>query len=247
MTTIDETLQKVEHSLLYLSSDPVYIGNVPVYPIPIQDIRRMGYGKYRLRLGIICLTEDQVRDIMGAKTGVCVPFYFLLSILEHSEADRQDILEAFQMITHETISWDIHTMELRAGDGILTAETFSAFQNVIRERNQFDVETVDENPADERTKALLRRSRELEKRRAKARGDEDGVTLPDLVSICAARLHVHPDEIGKYDMFQLYDLLGRLKIFDEYETGVEALLHGASKDDVELKHWLCGNQSIFEH
>lgn len=247
MTTGDDTLQKLERTLCYLSSDPVYVGGVPIYPVSIQDIRRLGYVHYRMNLGLLCLTPEQVQEMMQGEKGVSIPFYFLLSILEYHEADRKIISEAFQMVTREPVTWDIQEMKLYCGDGILTVENFPAFQNIVRERNQFDVQTADENPADERTRALLRRSRELEKRRAKARGDEDGITLADIVSICAARLGVHPDVIGQYDMFQLYDLLGRLKMYDEYEVGVEALLHGASKDDVELKHWLSGNQNIFEN
>lgn len=246
MITIDDSLLKLERSLLYLSSDPVYVQDVPVYPVSIQDIRRMGYAKYRIQLGVLCLTADQVQDIMGDKVGTHEPFYFLLSLLEYSEAESGGIIDAFRMVTHETVTWDLSELKIYAGSGTLTVENFSDFQNVIRERNQFDTKTVDENPADERTRALLRRSRELEKRRAKAKGDEDGVTLADIVSICAAKIGVHPDVIGQYDMFQLYDLLGRLKILDEYDTGIEALLHGASKNDVDLKHWICANQDMFE-
>lgn len=240
------TVEQIDRELLYNSSDPVYVGNVPVYPVTIRDIRRMGYGMYRTRLGLLCISEDTIQEMMQTKGGTCVPLLFLLSLLEYKEDLREDILSSFEMVTHCRPQWDIHSLSLFFGTGSLTMDNFPTFQNIVRERNKYDLRTVDENPADERTRALLRKSRELEKRRAKAKGDEDGVTLADLISICAAKLGVHPDTIGDYDMYQLDDRLGRLKAFDDYDTGIAALLHGASKEDVDLRYWIGAGKGLFD-
>jgi len=44
----------------------------------------------------------------------------------------------------------------------------------------------------------------------------------------------------------LNDMLGRFKIFDDYETNINALLHGAKKEDIDLTHWISGNKGLFQ-
>lgn len=243
------TIETLERELLYNSNDPVMVGMVPVYPVTIREIRRMGYARYKGLLGILCLTPEDISVLLDDPSSPGVPLYFLISILELKENQRDDILDAFRMVCHDTVTWDVQSMEIRLGDGVLNTENFPVFQTVIRERNKMLNKEVDsdDNPADERTKALLAKSRELEAKRSKARdGDDSGVTLADLVSICAAKLCVHPDAIGEYDMYQLNDVLGRFKMFEDYETNISALLHGAKKEDVDLRHWISGNQSLFD-
>lgn len=244
MTTID----RLERDLLYNSNDPVYVGGAPIYPVTIRDIRRMGYAHYKTLLGIICLTSNDIKAILKESSeDAGVPLYFLISILEYNENQRADILEAFRMVCHEDPSWNFDTMEIYAGGGVLTSENFTEFQTVVKERNKVPGDASDdENPADEYTRRLLAKSRAIEEKKAKQRGDDEGVTLADLISICAAKLQVHPDCIGDYDMYQLNDVLGRFKIFDDYETNINALLHGAKKEDIDLQHWISGNQSLFK-
>ena len=42
----------------------------------------------------------------------------------------------------------------------------------------------------------------------------------------------------KYDIYQFNDQFNRLKIMDDYEVNVQALLHGAKKENVNLTHWI---------
>lgn len=240
------TIDRLDRELLYNSSDPVYIGGVPVFPVTIRQIRQMGYIRYRINLAMLCMTEEDVRKLMNGVSDSGDPFLFLLSVLEYKEDQREDIIAAFRMVCREDITWDIGSFTIHAAGGTLTTENFRDFQNVIRERNKCNDQTADENPADEFTRQLMQKSRELEAKRAKMRGDEDGVTLPDLISICAAKMQAHPDVVGDFDMYQLNDALGRYKIFDDYETNIQALLHGAKKEDIDLSHWISGNKSLFD-
>lgn len=240
------SIEKLERDLLYNSNDPILINGFPVYPVPIRTIRRIGYTTYRTLLGILCITPENISAMLEDPTIEGVPLYFLVTILEYQEKQREDILDAFRLICREDISWNAENMEIYCSGGTLDRTNFSDFQSVVKKRNKIGDSSEDDNPADERTRALLARSRELEAKRAKARGDDEGVTLADLISICAAKLQIHPDCIGDYDMYQLNDMLGRYKIFDDYETNMNALLHGAKKEDVDLHHWISGNQDLFK-
>ena len=239
------TADKLDMALLCNSNDPIFVGGFPVYPVPIRQIRRMGYNRYKMNLAILCLTEEDISRMMEGIHGAGAPFFFLLSVLAYKENERQDIIDAFRMVCREDITWDMSALEIRTSSGVLREDNFRMFQDAVRQRNQYEVDTADENPADEFTRQLMQRSRELDAKRAKARGEDGGVTLADLVSICAAKLQVHPDVIGTYDMYQLHDMLGRFKIFDDYEINIQALLHGAKKEDIDISHWISGNKSLF--
>lgn len=239
------TAETVDRSLLYNSSEPVLVNGVPVYPITIGDIRRMGYTRYRILLRLLCLTSDDVSAMIQGEVSNHSPFLFLLALLEFSETECDDIKAAFRMVCRDDITWDLEKQQIFCKGGFLTEEHFYTFQNIVKERNVCMESEADENPADERARQLLKRSKELEERRRKDRGEGDGVTLADLVSICAAKLKVHPDDVGKYDLYQLYDVLGRFKSFDDYDVNINALLHGAKKEDVDLSHWLSSAKSLF--
>jgi len=240
------TIDKLDRALLCNSNDPILVDGVPIYPVTIRQIRQMGYAQYKTNLAILCITEDDVQRLVEGASGANAPFYFLLSMLAYHEDQCNDIVQAFRMVCREDITWDVSTMEIRTDNGVLNVENFGTFQDAVRERNQYDLKAVDENPADEFTRQLMQKSREMEEKRAKMRGGEDGVTLSDLISICAAKLQTHPDTIGDFDMYQLNDMLGRFKIFDDYETNINALLHGAKKEDIDLTHWISGNKGLFQ-
>ena len=86
---------------------------------------------------------------------------------------------------------------------------------------------------------LQRRKEErLKRKRAKAAEDGTDITISDLVSIMANGLGMTMHDIMQYDLYQFNDQFNRLKIMDDYEVSVQALLHGAKKEDVNLTHWI---------
>lgn len=115
-------------------------------------------------------------------------------------------------------------------------------QSVIRQRNGLqDIEAEQDNPENEAARRVLQRRKEerLKRRKAK-RSDEDesDITLSDLVSILASGLGMTLQDVMAYDIYQFNDQFNRLKIMDDYEISVQALLHGAKKEDIHFTHWL---------
>ena len=82
---------------------------------------------------------------------------------------------------------------------------------------------------------------ELNEKLATAQADlaaKDEATLADLVSILASGFGLTMADVMKYDIYQFNDQFNRLKIMDDYEVNVQALLHGAKKENVNLTHWI---------
>ena len=59
-----------------------------------------------------------------------------------------------------------------------------------------------------------------------------------MVSILASGFGMTLQEVMGYDLYQFNDQFNRLKIMDDYEVSVQALLHGAKKEDINFTHWL---------
>ena len=84
-----------------------------------------------------------------------------------------------------------------------------------------------------------RKEERLKRRKAKSLDDdESAITLSDLVSILASGFGMTLQEVMGYDLYQFNDQFNRLKIMDDYEVSVQALLHGAKKEDINFTHWL---------
>lgn len=101
-------------------------------------------------------------------------------------------------------------------------------------------EEIDENPADKATAELLKRRRALRKKLADAKkSDESGnVTVVDLISIFASISQIPLCVVMEMDMYQLVNQFKRFQIYDNYKTSLEAMMHGAKSEDVDLKYYV---------
>ena len=217
---------------------------IPIYPITIDTIREIGYDGYMQRLFWLAITDHEINAMIVEMKDKISPLGFLILLLETNEEIREVILSAFLLVTHCHVAWNLEEMKIFTDDFEITEENFLRFQQIVCERNLYKTEEIHENPSNEKARQLLERSKQLNEKLRKMHGDGDGVTIADIISICAARMHVHPDEMGRYDLWQINDLIGRLKMDDDYKVGVESLVHGAKKEDVDLTYWIGANINL---
>jgi len=93
------------------------------------------------------------------------------------------------------------------------------------------------NPASEKAKRIAEK---LEMSRKKIQAikakSSDEVTLTDLISAYCTQTKINPNEVvGTYTLFQFFLQSARESLFLEYNTSIQAMLHGAS--EVKLKNW----------
>jgi hypothetical protein len=96
------------------------------------------------------------------------------------------------------------------------------------------------NPANEKAKRIaeqLNRSRKkIQELKAKSNSKEDEVTLTSFISSYCTQTKMNPNEVfGTYTLFQFFMQSARESLYFEYNTNIQAMLHGAS--DVKLKNW----------
>lgn len=224
------------------SDDPIYVAGVPIYPIPIRRIAQIGYMRFNSELRLLCLTEDDIKVLTGDDASdVGVYTYLVASAVRDAEL-MNALIFWLSEITHCKVLFSQHKIAFVTRSFEINKDNFSAIQSVIRQRNGLQgVEEEEDNPENEAARRVLQRRKEERLKRRKAKSlddDESTITLSDLVSILASGFGMTLQEVMGYDLYQFNDQFNRLKIMDDYEVSVQALLHGAKKEDINFTHWL---------
>ena len=228
-------------SLQLCSKDPIYIDGVPIYPVTLKTIAKIGYQRFNAEMRMLCLSESDINILTGKDiTDVGVYSFLIGSALGNDELLNAMIFWLSQ-ITRNRITFSQRKMCFTSGAFDITKDNFSEIQSVIRLRNGLqDINEEEENPDHEAARRVLQRRKEerMKRRKAKEPDEDSAITLADLVSILASGLGMSMDLVMDYDLYQFNDQFNRLKIMDDYEVSVQALLHGAKKENVNLTHWI---------
>ena len=91
--------------------------------------------------------------------------------------------------------------------------------------------------ANETAKQWAVKFEEIRKKYGKSEKDNE-TNITDVISAVSSK---HPSinlsNIGELTIYQIMDCFKRLNKIENYTLSFEALIHGASKDDVKLEHW----------
>ena len=254
------TKQDLEHKLLMGSE--LYIGSIPTYRITLGDMAAFpyGYSCCQQLIGLLCLREANLPSLPQSGRTLS-PWEFLTARL-YAEADSiaasssesslfltQSLPSFLEMLFHQKTSFHYETSRFYIGAGkhsaLLDGRNYPMLQQILRERNCLSdsgLSDEEENPDSEMAKMLLdkrRRLREKVKRLKTNEAGESELTMHDLISIFAEAAHMAPEYVYKnYDVYQFNNQFNRLKIMEDYQVNIKALLAGAKSEDIDLKHWL---------
>lgn len=223
------------------AKDPIYVDGVPVYPVSLREIARVGYKRFNAEMRMLCLTESDIQMLTGKDISELGVFSFLVgSAISDAELMKM-LLFWLSKITQSKVTFSYKRMCFTSGLFDITKDNFDDVQGVIRLRNGLkDINEEEENPENEAARRVLQRRKEerLKRKKAKEPDEESAITLEDLVSILASGLGMLMDTVMEYDLYHFNDQFNRLKIMDDYNVSVQALLHGAKKENVNLTHWI---------
>lgn len=250
-------INSVDMQLKLLNGDPLPFEDTLIHSVSLAQINQFGYLHYNHIVGLLCMDDNDAKthipiDTEEASTFLLI-FLQVLSELQLKEQGRwnkdnesiHDPLIAFlSLIFQYDVSFDPNYGFKIGSQNILYENNFGKFREILRIQNCLsEIEEEIENPDNEMTRHILfkrKQAREkLKKARSKTNGDEENaITMADLVSIFAEAEHLLLFDVFKYDIYQFNDQFNRMKIFEDYHVNIQALLSGAKKEDVKLKHWL---------
>lgn len=234
-------MEKEDIGLKLCSNKPIYVDEIPIYPISLKKIAEIGYKRFSAEIRLLCLTPSEVQAMTGEDISDSGIYKYIVRNVLTDPQMMDIILFWLSQITHTTVTFSVNKMCFNGKSFYITEKNFEEFQMIVRMRNGLqDVEEDDENPDNDAARRVLQRRKEerMKRRKAQSSDDESAITLADLVSILASGHGMLMDTVMEYDLYQFNDQFNRLKIMDDYEVSVQALLHGAKKESVNLIHWI---------
>lgn len=223
-----------------LSEKPIIVGGIPIYPVSLNAIAFFGYSKYSYMLKILCLNkQDMLRIIGGNVPDISDADYYGLwldCISGDAEAVSLISLGLSEICRTKASFAD---RELRIGKQLIDAQIFLAIQNIIALRNGLiGSQAESDNPADDKARVLLEKRNRYRIKIKEMKDDAPDLTLADLISILASGLQLTIASVMDYDLYQFNNQFQRLAIMKDYDTNIQALVHGAKSEDIELTHWI---------
>jgi len=228
-------------SLIFCTNEPAYVDGVPIYPIPIKKIAELGYKRFRSGMSLLCMTADDVNEIASNDISKYGVFMYLVCTAIKAPEMMETLIFWLSQLTHSQITFSRSELCFTNGDFKINKNNFEDIQTIIRIRNGFqDINAEEENPDNEAARRVLQRRKEerIKRNRVNQEDNESDITLADLVSILASGQGMLMDTVMEYDLYQFNDQFNRLRIMDDYNDRVKALLHGAKREDVNLTHWI---------
>lgn len=237
----------IDLELKLLSPSPIIVNGVPIYPISLKKIIEYGYLNFTHAMNLFTISKEDLsgminKDIASKFDEMTDEIYshLIFNLINKDNLFKKRFLDIFSLACQCKMQFNSESMCFYTGNKKININTFVAIQDIIKLRNGIMSQSeIEENPADERTRALLKRKKELQKKLKKSENsDSDSITLADYISILAFATHKKISDILEYDLYQFYNQFNRLAIMKEYDTNILALVHGASSEKVELTHWL---------
>lgn len=247
--------------LKLLSGIEIYFDDIPMYSVSLIDIVNFGYTKYMQIISLLCMDDDSSKLYFKNDAKIKSTFFLISSLIfnetkalerEETDSDKDSInnliLQFLKLIFKNEVIFDINygfIIKSNNGNKILTLDNYDSFRNLLKIRNCIDdIEDEIENPDNEKTRRLLEKRRKIRKKLQNTKSsnsdnNDEGLNLADLVSIFSEAEHIPPSDVfKKYDIYQFNDQFSRMKIFNDYNVNIQALLAGAKSEDLNLQHWL---------
>lgn len=224
-----------------LANKPVLFQEVVIPPKSLNDIVEVGYDLFSERLNLISLRIEDLFPSLSINDYEGTLIELLLYIGDKSLLSAY--LNAFQYFLDVPVQLnDIHSC-INAGEVMLSYIELEQIAGIIKIQHCVVTNQDDDfNPLNDRAKALrekmLARKRKVRELKEDS-GAEDALTFVDLISILSSNANgINILNVFNLNFFQFNDQFNRMKLLDDYEVNIQALLHGADSKSIKLKHWM---------
>jgi hypothetical protein len=243
---------EVISELKLLKGSPIYVGDIVVYPLTIEEITdELGEDQYFKLLSVITIDKERVGLLEDNITNFDLVCAFCLQ-------DPQFQDESFNKLYFEALKSFLHheikiiymqgnmyfAIEEENVCHLINNQNYNQIIEVIKYQNCMikpNGEEDQDNPADDKAKELLEKRKKARELLAKAKKGEEGepLTLADLVSILVANGNgVTPFNVWDMNFYMFNNQFNRMRMLEEYDINIRSLLAGAKSEDIDLKHWM---------
>lgn len=202
--------------------------------LKIKDIRDMGFDIYSQNIGIICITEDDIFEMFDYELEQDIPsFDFIYHNCLHGNEDmKNQVLDSFKMIFGVDSGVNEDGFYIGSKDNVINKDNFKSFTDLVKKQNCVQPKKI-LRPKNEAQKKYMKQRKKIRQQRGESKSD-----IPDIISaVCAKHNSYNLFNIGELTMYQLIDQYKRLCSIEEYFINFQSLMHGASGDNIKIKHW----------
>lgn len=226
---------------------PTAVHGITLCPRTIGEIIGYGYDEYNRHLSLISIRKE---DLFPAEVQDKLPQGIsVMELLIGLQSMNMDSHKLLQLLV-DALAYFCGTKKLDFSSECLLFDgqrvEFAQVDDLIRAiKIQNCLVTPDEEsfrPLNERARRIKEKMLQNKKKISELRSssqEEDSLTLLDLISIlCSNANGIHLFNVFDLNFFQFNDQFNRMRLIDEYEVNIQALLHGADAKHIELKHWI---------
>jgi len=212
-----------------------------IYPLTIDEILEIGMTRYNQYLSLLTITTDDILNMIEIETEERIePFEFLLLNAIMHEDFKKEILDALSFLLKKDIgvSEDGYFYIGHINDCIcINISNFGLMMDIICYQNCISKDNTEVKAKNAKQKEFMKRLKEVKSKYNIDKNDIDLEISNIISSVCAKHPSINLLNVHKLTMYQLIDQFKRLNMIDEYFINADALIHGASQDDVQIKHW----------
>jgi hypothetical protein len=199
---------------------------------------------YNFYITLLCSTFEELKELKIINNTITKTLYeWMVEQCLFNNEYKTYILNGLSLFFKEKVSFNGYVFYLGevSEKRYLNEEIFNHIQKVLKkiccvENIQEDIE----NPANSKARELLEKRKKYRQKlkKAKQNGDEEPLTLRDLISIyCTDGNGASILNVGQFTMYQFNDQFNRMTMLQDYNVNIQALLHGGSSNE-ELKSWM---------
>ncbi|MBG9776199.1 hypothetical protein [Brevibacillus laterosporus] len=226
---------------------PTPLDAFTVFPFTLREIVQYGYDKHNQHLHILTL---DISSLLSPQDFSRLSPHFSLYDLALVDTNYLTLFVGalLYFLREKEIHYDSE-LGFVFGDisdsKIISKDNFVELIEIIKIQNNYhSIEENDYKPANsgaEKIKQILLAGRKRVQE-VKSRSNaiqEESLSLLDLISITSANANgISIFNVFDMNMVQFNDQFNRMKLLEDYQVNIQALMHGADSKSIELKHWM---------
>lgn len=240
----------VDIKLKTLAGLPIYLPEIDtnIIPFTIREILNMGWTSFHTKLGFLTIDEDNLGHFFNISAieaeiletmKTLSSLELILLIINFDSSFLNFFLDSLYAFIKQEIKFDESVSAIKINGKELTTNIYKDIVTILQIQYCLKpLKEVEKNPATPRAAALLAKRKELAKKIAKSKRDDNGldITFFELLSSLAARGNgLSIQKVLDLTLFQAYDQFNRISIIDNYRFSMQGAMW--SSDKVEIEHW----------
>lgn len=212
-----------------------------IHPATLREIAIIGVNVYFRYVNLLTVSKDEVLKMIEQEIS---PFNFLFINSIYKEDFKTEFVEALRFFVKEDILILPEIEAICIGnfeDGrMLTEQNFTELQDILKFQNFIQSEVIKYTGEDEAAaliKQKLAKGREKVEKAKRSR-EESNIELTDLISSLSINSSLNMLEVWDLSYYTFNDQFKRMRILEQYNTGLQSIMAGADPKKIKLQDWI---------